>query len=91
MDISDRLWQRYENSVCLWRMDVEDYHISISEEVISDRQLVKLNRLKNKTLCRTAEFVQKEKRAGYQENLLKQLLHDILNSSGASHRASGLV
>lgn len=79
MDIADRLWQRYGNSVRLWRMDVEDYHISISEEVLSDRQLVKLEHLKNTTLCRTAKFVRKEKKAGYQENLLKQLLDDVLN------------
>lgn len=80
MDIADRLWQRYGNVVRLWRMDVEDYNKSISEEPLSERQLVKLEHLKNTTLCRTAEFVRKEKKAGYQENLLKQLLHDVLNS-----------
>lgn len=79
MDIADRLWQRYGNVVHLWRMDVEDYKKSISEELLNERQLVKLEHLKNTTLCRTAEFVRKEKRAGYQENLLKQLLHDVLN------------
>ncbi len=80
MDIADRLWQRYGNVVRLWRMDAEDYNKSISEEPLNERQLVKLEHLKNTTLCRTAEFVRKEKRAGYQENLLKQLLHDVLSS-----------
>ncbi len=79
MDIADRLWQRYGNSIHIWRMDIEDYNKSISEETLSERQLVKLGHLKNTTLCRTAEFVRKEKKAGYQENLLKQLLHDVLS------------
>lgn len=79
MDIADRLWQRYGNVVQMWRMDVEDYNKSISEEMLSERQLVKLDHLKNSTLCRTAESLRKEKRAGYQENLLIQLLHDVLN------------
>lgn len=80
MDIADRLWQRYGNAVHMWRMDAEDYKKSISEEVLSERQLAKLDRLKNTTLCRTAEYLRKEKRAGYQENLLIQLLYDVLNT-----------
>ena len=78
MDIADRLWQRYGSAVRLWRMGTEDYRASISGELLSDRQLARLKRLKNAALCRTAELVQKEKLAGYQENLLKQLVQDVL-------------
>lgn len=77
MDIADRLWQRYGDTVHLWRMNVEDYNNSISEEKLSDRQLAKLGRLKNPMLCCAAESVRKEGRAGYQENLLEDLLGDI--------------
>lgn len=42
--------------------------------------LVKWMNLKNATLRRTAKLVQKEKLAGYQENLLKQLLRAVWNS-----------
>lgn len=77
MDIADRLWQRYGNTVQLWRMGIEDYRESISGEMLSDRQLTRLKRLKNAALCRTAELVQKEKAAGYQENLLGKLLDDV--------------
>ena len=80
MDIAERLWQRYGGAIRLWRMDVEAYNKSISGEVLSDRQLVKLEHLKNTTLCRTAECVRKEMRAGYQENLLKELVDDIFNN-----------
>ena len=79
MDIADRLWQRYGNRLHLWRMGTEDYRESMSGEVIGDGQLVKLKRLKNAELCQTAELVQKEKLAGYQENLLGKLLDDVLN------------
>jgi uncharacterized protein (TIGR02679 family) len=80
MDIADRLWRRYGNAVRMWRMNAEDYNKSISEEKLSERQLVKLKNLNNTTLCHTAEFVRREKKAGYQENLLRQLLSDILSS-----------
>jgi uncharacterized protein (TIGR02679 family) len=80
MDIADRLWKRYGNAVRMWRMNAEDYNKSISEEKLSERQLVKLKNLNNTALCHTAEFVRREKKAGYQENLLKQLLSDILSS-----------
>ncbi len=78
MDIADRLWQRCGNSVQLWRMRPEDYRELMSGEALSDRQLVKLKNLKNVTLRHTAELVQKEKMAGYQENMLKQLTQDVL-------------
>lgn len=80
MDIADRLWQRYGDKVRMWRMDVEDYNKSISQELLSERQLAKIEHLKNPTLNNTAEFVRKKKRAGYQENLLEQLLGDIMNN-----------
>lgn len=78
MDIADRLWQRYGKAVHMWRMEPEDYQESISGELLNDRQLARLKHLKNAALCRTAELVQKEKLAGYQENLLHQLVQDIL-------------
>ena len=80
MDIADRLWQRYGDKVRMWRMDVEDYNESISQELLSERQLAQIEHLKNPTLNNTAEFVRKKKRAGYQENLLEQLLRDIMNN-----------
>ena len=78
MDIADRLWQRYGNTVRLWRMDEADYSLSISGELLTDRQLAKLARLKNEVLRRTAEAVRKEKKAGYQEHLLEALVQDII-------------
>lgn len=77
MDIADRLWQRYGDVIHLWRMSTEDYNKSISSEKLSDRQLAKLERLKNPMLCCTAEAVRRKGKAGYQENLLEDLLGDL--------------
>ena len=77
MDIADRLWQRYGDVIHLWRMGTEDYNKAISDEKLSDRQLAKLERLKNPMLCCTAEAVRRKGKAGYQENLLEDLLGDL--------------
>lgn len=77
MDIAERLWQRYGDAVQLWRMGAEDYRRCLSGEALSSRQLVKLEHLQNPILRRTAECVRKEARAGYQENLLQELLADL--------------
>ncbi len=78
MDIADRLWQRYGSALCLWRMGPDDYRRSVSNESLSGRQLARLKRLKNEELRRTAELVQKEGLAGYQENLLGELMGDVM-------------
>lgn len=76
MGIADRLWQKYGDVVHLWRMDEQDYRASISNETLSDKQLFSLEQLKNPMLRKTAEAVLKEKKAGYQENILSVLLDD---------------
>lgn len=83
MDIADRLWQRYGNALHPWRMAADDYRESMSGEAISDGQLVKLKRLKNAELRRTAERVEKKRLAGYQENLLEKLLTDVVKGQDA--------
>ena len=77
MDIADRIWKRYPGAVHLWRMGPEDYEKSRSEEEISDRRLSMLSRLQNPLLRSTAAQIQKEKKAGYQEALLDEMLADI--------------
>lgn len=79
MGIADRLWQKYGDAVHLWRMDEQDYRASISNETLSDKQLISLEQLKHPMLRKTAEVVKKEKKAGYQENILSALLEDFHN------------
>jgi len=50
---------------------------SLSEEEIRNVSLKKLETVENPILRRTAKEVRKKKRAGYQENILKDLLEDM--------------
>jgi hypothetical protein len=69
-------------SLKTWFIDTQGREECESRKVlkITNNIIRKLKNLNNTTLCHTAEFVRREKKAGYHENLLKQLLSDILSS-----------
>ncbi len=75
--IADRLWRKYGDRIHVWRMSEEDYMKSLSKEEIGSISMKKLETVENPVLRRTANEVRKKKRAGYQENILKDLLEDI--------------
>ncbi len=75
--IADRLWRKYGDRIRVWRMSAEDYVKSLSEEKIGNISMKKLEAVENPILCETAKEVRKKKRAGYQENILKDLLEDM--------------
>ena len=75
--IADRLWRKYGDQIHVWRMSAEDYVKSLSEEKIGNISVKKLETVENPVLRETAKEVRKKKRAGYQENILKDLLEDM--------------
>ena len=75
--IADRLWRKYGDRIHVWRMSDEDYAKSLSEEGIGNISMKKLETVENPILRETAKEVRKKKRAGYQENILKDLLEDM--------------
>ena len=75
--IADRLWKKYGDRIHVWRMSKEDYVKSLSKEEIGSISLKKLGTVENPILRQTAKEVRKIKRAGYQENILKDLLEDM--------------
>ena len=75
--IADRLWRKYGERIHVWRMSEEDYEKSLSEEEIGSISMKKLETVENPVLCETAKEIRKRKRAGYQENILKDLLEDM--------------
>ena len=77
LGIADRLWQKFQASVHIWRMGPEDYQKSLSGEAVGRFGLAKLEQLKHPVLRETAEYIRREKKAGYQENLLEELAKDI--------------
>ena len=77
LGIADRLWQKFQAYVHIWRMGPEDYEKSLSGEAVGRFGLAKLEQLKHPVLRETAEYIRREKKAGYQENLLEELAKDI--------------
>lgn len=61
----------------MWRMARRDYERSLSEEVIGNISMKKLETVENPILRETAEEVRKKKKAGYQENILTDLVEDM--------------
>ena len=76
--IADRLWEKYGDNIHVWRMSGGDYENSRSEEILGDVSLKKLEAVENPILRETAKCVRKMKKAGYQENILKYLIQDII-------------
>ena len=75
--IADRLWRKYGDRIHVWRMSGGDYEKSLSEEVIGNISMKKLETVANPILRETAGEVRKKKKAGYQENILTDLLEDM--------------
>ena len=61
----------------MWRMSESDYERSLSEEEIGNISMKKLDAVENPVLRETAREVRKKKKAGYQENILIDLLEDM--------------
>lgn len=78
LGIADRLWQRFGDHIHMWRMSEEDYGKSLSGEPIDRLGMAKLEHIRHPLLKKTAAVIRKKACAGYQENILEELLGDIL-------------
>lgn len=86
IEIADRLWKRFDGrggngGVEIWRMSSEDYRSGISGEGLKEARLARLDKVKHSVLKKTADSVQKQKRAAYQENILEDLAGDLLREN----------
>lgn len=77
--IAQRLQERYPNRVSFWRMDQASYAKSISEEDISSR-LAKLESITSPELKEVANLLKEQKKAGYQEGIVEDLVGDLRRS-----------
>ena len=77
--IPDRLWKKFGDRIHIWRMSPEDYDKSLSKERIGDIGRAKLENIGHPILKKTAECMKEKQLAGYQENMLKELLEDMQN------------
>jgi len=67
--IADKLLERYKDKISPLFYTERDYLSILSNEVISDKRLKQLDKIKNSELKILAECIKKEKRAAYQESL----------------------
>lgn len=82
IDIAERLWRKYPQSLHIWRMETSDYLDALSEEEIEGWRMKKLQSVTHPVLRETAESIRRIGKAAYQENLLEKLEQDILRTSG---------
>ncbi|BCB04067.1 TIGR02679 family protein [Bacillus sp. KH172YL63] len=82
MLIADRLVERFPGNVRLWRMDVQTYSDSISEEILTDKRLSQVDKLQHNGLKKVAEVMKIEKKVGYQEAMVEVLVGDIEGNVG---------
>ena len=75
--MAERLQKRYKNRVFMWRMDVQSYEKTVSDEDISSRQ-TKLDTITSPELREVADLMKQRGKAGYQEGLVEELVSDIL-------------
>ena len=74
--MASRLEKRYPGHVHFWRMGAEEYQLVMSDEDISSR-ISQLDSITSPELAAAAAAIKKQKKAGYQEGLLEQLVQDI--------------
>lgn len=75
--IADRLKRRYGSNLTLWLMEERYYIQSISNKEISERRLKMLDGLQDEVLKEIAQRMRREKRAGYQEQIMGEYLDHI--------------
>lgn len=75
--IADRLWKKFGGRIHIWRMSAADYEKSLSKEKIEDIGRAKLENISHPVLKETAQCMKEKQLAGYQENMLKELLGDM--------------
>ncbi len=75
--IADSLWKRFNGKIQIWRMAPEDYEKSLSAEAIGKNGIAKINAIAHPILRETAEYVCQKQLAGYQENILDEMVGDI--------------
>lgn len=74
--MAQRLKSRYYNSVTIWRMNLDSYKKTISEEDISNR-LTQLESITAFDLVEVVKALKERKKAGYQEGIVGLLIQDI--------------
>ncbi len=77
IEIADRVLARGNGRILPWRMTAQDYYRSISNEMLTEKRLNRLDKIANASLGELTALLKAEKRAGYQEHLIDLMVEDI--------------
>lgn len=77
IEIADRVIARGPGQIFPWRMTVEDYYCSRSNEILTEKRLSRLDKITNGQFRELTQLLRTEKRAGYQEHLIDLMVEDI--------------
>lgn len=77
IEIADRVLARGSGQILPWRMTTQDYYRSISNEMLTDKRLNRLDKIANAQLRELAKLLKVEKKARYQEHLIDLMVEDI--------------
>ncbi|WP_077301394.1 TIGR02679 family protein [Virgibacillus pantothenticus] len=77
LGMAERLLHRYPQHVRVWQMSIRAYKKSNPVKSIDEERLKKLERIEHPDLLTLAQEIKRTKKVGYQEALVKDMLHDI--------------
>lgn len=77
LHMAQRLKQRYPTHVKLWHYQAEDYMLALSNVELDQPRLNSLQKITLEELLPVKSIMLEKKRAGYQEELVNQLVEDI--------------
>lgn len=69
--------KRRPRQIFPWRITAEDYYRSISNEMLTEKRLTRLDKITNVQLRELAKLLKAAKKAGYQEHLIDLMVEDI--------------
>lgn len=75
--IADKILSRHPANIIPWRISADDYYASISDEIVDETRIKKLEKISDSRLLNVLNAIRKEKRAGYQELLIDLMVGDI--------------
>lgn len=81
VQMADTLKRRYTDKVQLLGMSTENYHLSQPVTVIDEKRLQKLKRIQTPELQPLAKAIMEQKKAGYQEGILEEIISEMKNIS----------
>lgn len=74
--IADRLVKRYGNKLILWGYSEANYLKSMSDIKLTDSRLKQLDNIYSEKLCKIAQIIKTERKAGYQELIIDELINE---------------